>query len=37
MCFTRLDVREVKVLRERFNATVNDVVLAVCSGALRPT
>jgi WS/DGAT/MGAT family acyltransferase len=33
--FTRLDMREVKVLRERFNATVNDVVLAVCSGALR--
>ena len=35
VCFTRLDIREVKVLRERFNATVNDVVLAVCSGALR--
>ena len=35
VCFTQLDLREVKVLRERFNATVNDVVLAVCSGALR--
>ncbi len=35
VCFTRLDMREVKVMRERFNATVNDVVLAVCSGALR--
>jgi WS/DGAT/MGAT family acyltransferase len=33
--FVQLDMREVKVLRERFNATVNDVVLAVCSGALR--
>ncbi len=35
VCFARLDMREVKVLRERFNATVNDVILAVCSGALR--
>ncbi len=35
VCFTELDLRLVTVLRERFNATVNDVVLAVCSGALR--
>jgi WS/DGAT/MGAT family acyltransferase len=33
--FTRLDLREVRGLKDRFGATINDVVLAVCSGALR--
>jgi WS/DGAT/MGAT family acyltransferase len=33
--FAVLDLAEVNALRERFGATVNDVVLAVCSGALR--
>jgi WS/DGAT/MGAT family acyltransferase len=33
--FTRLDLRDVRGLKDRFGATVNDVVLAVCSGALR--
>jgi WS/DGAT/MGAT family acyltransferase len=33
--FARLSLGQVQSLRERFGVTVNDVVLAVCSGALR--
>jgi diacylglycerol O-acyltransferase len=33
--FAEMDMREVRALKERFGATVNDVVLGVCSGALR--
>ena len=35
VAFTRLDLVAVRSLAERFGATVNDVVLAVSSGALR--
>jgi diacylglycerol O-acyltransferase / wax synthase len=33
--FAVLDLNEVRRLKDRFGATINDVVLAVCSGALR--
>ncbi len=33
--FAVLDMNEVRRLRDRFGSTINDVVLAVCSGALR--
>ena len=33
--FARLSLGQVQALRDRFGVTVNDVVLAVCSGALR--
>jgi diacylglycerol O-acyltransferase / wax synthase len=33
--FAVLDMGEVRSLKERFGLTINDVVLAVCSGALR--
>ncbi len=35
VAFARLSLGQVQSLRERFGVTVNDVVLAVCSGALR--
>ncbi len=35
VAFAELDLAEVRTLKERFGATINDVVLAVCSGALR--
>lgn len=35
VCFAVLDIHEARRLKERFGSTVNDVVLAVCSGALR--
>lgn len=35
VCFAVLDMNETRRLKERFGSTVNDVVLAVCSGALR--
>lgn len=35
VAFAELDLAEVRALKERFGATINDVVLAVCSGALR--
>jgi diacylglycerol O-acyltransferase len=35
VCFAALDIHEARRLKERFGSTVNDVVLAVCSGALR--
>jgi WS/DGAT/MGAT family acyltransferase len=35
VAFAELDLAEVRALKQRFGATVNDVVLAVCSGALR--
>jgi WS/DGAT/MGAT family acyltransferase len=33
--FTALDLEQVRMLKTRFGSTINDVVLAVCSGALR--
>ncbi len=33
--FAELDMAEVRALKDRFGSTINDVVLAVCSGALR--
>ena len=33
--FAELDMAEVRSLKDRFGSTINDVVLAVCSGALR--
>jgi WS/DGAT/MGAT family acyltransferase len=35
IAFAALDMRQVRVVRDRFGATVNEVVLAICSGALR--
>jgi diacylglycerol O-acyltransferase len=33
--FATLDLEQVRMLKTRFGSTINDVVLAVCSGALR--
>jgi diacylglycerol O-acyltransferase / wax synthase len=33
--FAELDMADVRALKTRFGSTINDVVLAVCSGALR--
>ena len=33
--FTELDMAQVRTLKDRYGSTVNEVVLAVCSGALR--
>jgi diacylglycerol O-acyltransferase / wax synthase len=33
--FARLNLRQVRSLKEQFGVTSNDVVLAICSGALR--
>jgi WS/DGAT/MGAT family acyltransferase len=33
--FAELSLRQIRQLKERFGVTINDVVLAVCSGALR--
>ena len=35
IAFARLDLDEVKQIKNAFGCTVNDVVLAMCSGALR--
>lgn len=35
MSFTSLDLEDIKRVKNAFNTTVNDVVLAVCSTALR--
>jgi diacylglycerol O-acyltransferase / wax synthase len=35
IAFAELDMAEVRALTTRFGSTINDVVLAVCSGALR--
>jgi WS/DGAT/MGAT family acyltransferase len=35
VAFTRVPLAEVKALRKTLGATVNDVVLAICGGALR--
>jgi diacylglycerol O-acyltransferase len=35
VAFTRLDLEDVKEIKNAFGTTVNDVVLALCSGALR--
>ena len=33
--FAELDLAQVRMLKDRYGSTINDVVLAVCSGALR--
>jgi diacylglycerol O-acyltransferase len=35
VAFTRLDLDEIKQVKNAFGTTVNDVVLSICSGALR--
>jgi WS/DGAT/MGAT family acyltransferase len=35
VAFAELDMAYVRTLKDRYGSTVNDVVLAVCSGALR--
>ena len=35
VAFARLDLDEIKEIKNAFGTTVNDVVLAMCSGALR--
>jgi diacylglycerol O-acyltransferase len=35
VAFTKLDLAEVKAVKNAFGCTVNDVVLALCSGGLR--
>ncbi|MBX9639341.1 MAG: wax ester/triacylglycerol synthase family O-acyltransferase, partial [Mycobacteriaceae bacterium] len=35
VAFTQFDMRDVKRVKDRFGVTVNDVVVALCAGALR--
>jgi WS/DGAT/MGAT family acyltransferase len=35
IAFSQLDLDDVKAIKNRFGVTVNDVVMALCSGALR--
>lgn len=35
VAFAEMDLDKVRMLKTRFGSTINDVVLAVCSGALR--
>jgi WS/DGAT/MGAT family acyltransferase len=35
VAFAKLSLRDVRSLKEQFGVTINDVVLAICSGALR--
>ena len=35
IAFTQVDLEDVKKVKDRFGITVNDVVTAMCSGALR--
>ncbi|HEX3334452.1 MAG TPA: wax ester/triacylglycerol synthase family O-acyltransferase [Acidimicrobiales bacterium] len=35
VAFAEMDMEKVRALKDRYGSTVNDVVLAVCSGALR--
>jgi hypothetical protein len=35
VAFTQLGLEDVKTVKNRFNVTVNDVVMALCSDALR--
>jgi diacylglycerol O-acyltransferase / wax synthase len=35
IAFTELDLEEIKRVKNRFDVTVNDVVMALCSGVLR--
>ena len=37
VAFTRMELTEVKEVKNAFGTTVNDVVLSMCSGALRRT
>src|SRR5207253_6902093 len=35
IAFAQLDLDDIKKVKDRFNVTVNDVVMAVCSAVLR--
>lgn len=35
IAYTQLDMRDVKRVKDRFGVTINDVVVALCAGALR--
>jgi diacylglycerol O-acyltransferase / wax synthase len=35
VAYTELDLEDIKKVKNRFNVTVNDVVMALCSGVLR--
>ena len=35
VAFTQLDLQDIKTIKNRFGVTVNDVVVALCSGVLR--
>ena len=35
VAYTKLDLEDIKKVKNRFNVTVNDVVMALCSGVLR--
>ncbi|HUM00336.1 MAG TPA: WS/DGAT domain-containing protein, partial [Mycobacterium sp.] len=35
IAYTELDLEDIKTVKNRFNVTVNDVVMALCSGVLR--
>jgi diacylglycerol O-acyltransferase len=35
VAFAKLNLRQMRALKEQFGVTLNDVVLAICSGALR--
>jgi diacylglycerol O-acyltransferase / wax synthase len=35
VAFTQLDLHDIKTIKNRFGVTVNDVVVALCSGVLR--
>ena len=35
IAFTQLDLDDIKTVKNRFNVTVNDVVMALCAGVLR--
>jgi diacylglycerol O-acyltransferase / wax synthase len=35
IAYTELDLEEIKKIKNRFDVTVNDVVMALCSGVLR--
>jgi len=35
VAFAQLDPQDIKAIKNRFGVTVNDVVVALCSGVLR--